>query len=96
MTGDKLLKSELCLRISAQTGLTDPEAHAVVAAVLSIITAALRDGHRVGLRDLGTFRVRAVPSRSGYRPGTDQRIEIPAGRTVGFKGSARLKRLLAP
>lgn len=46
---------------------------------------------RTGLRGLGTLEVRPTAPRTGVRPATGEKIELPAGRKVVFRISPDLQ-----
>jgi DNA-binding protein HU-beta len=54
------------------------------------ITAALRRGESVTIREFGIFSVVETPARMGRNPGTGEAIQIKAGRKVKFKASKSL------
>ena len=62
-----------------------------VNATMECIVTALREGKSVGLPGLGTLSVAQTAERQGVRPGTSERITIPAGRKVRFKVASTLK-----
>ena len=90
-TGRKIAKTELIDLVGAQAGLTKKQAGEAVNAALDVIVSALREGKTVGLPGIGTLTVRATAARSGVRPGTSERIQIPAGKKVAFKVATDLK-----
>jgi len=91
---EKLGKTGLVDQLTAQTILTRAEAGSVVDAVLEVVIEALRAGKTVGLPGLGTLNVRATAARQGVRPGTAEKIQIPAGKKISFKIAADLKKAL--
>jgi len=91
---DKLGKTGLIDQLAGQTTLSRAEATSVVEAVLDVVVEALKAGKTVGLPGLGTLNVRATAARQGVRPGTSEKIQIPAGKKVGFKVAADLKKAL--
>ena len=62
-----------------------------VACMLEGIQSALREGRSVGLPGLGTLSVADTAARTGVRPGTSEKIQIPAGRKIRFKAATTLK-----
>jgi len=66
-------------------------AKAAVEGVLDVITATLQNGEKVQLTGFGTFEVRERKERSGVRPGTTERITIPASKYPAFKPGKVLK-----
>lgn len=94
MNKQKIAKAELAARISEQTGLSRKQAGDVVTAATDLMVAALKEGCTVGLPNLGTFSISHTSERQGVRPGTTERITIPAGKKVRFKMSTGLKEQL--
>jgi len=80
--------------IGKRAGLSRKDAAGALGAALDTMAEALRSGHTVGLPGLGTLSVKATAARTGVRPGTAEKIRIPAGRKVGFEGAADLKKSL--
>ncbi|WP_261664479.1 HU family DNA-binding protein [Deinococcus sp. Marseille-Q6407] len=91
MNKEKVAKAELASRISEQTGLSRKQAGEVVTSAVSLMVDALKEGRTVGLLGLGTFSISPTAQRQGVRPGTTERITIPAGKKVRFKISTGLK-----
>lgn len=73
------------------TGLSRKQSGDAVQAVLDVMESSLRAGKAVGLPGLGTFGVKETAARTGVRPGTSEKIAIPAGRKVSFKVAVSLK-----
>ena len=88
---EKIAKTQIIEMVSEKAGLTRKQAGDAVNAALDVMVDALRSGRSVGLPGLGTFSVRATAARSGVRPGTSERIQIPAGKKVAFKVATDLK-----
>ncbi len=87
----KIAKAGLVEAVAEQTSLTRAQSDVVVQAVLDSVVGALREGKSVTLNGLGTLSVRATSARTGVRPGTTEKIQIPAGKKVGFKVASTLK-----
>ncbi len=88
---EKMGKTQLIEHVSSTAGLTKKQATDAVNAVLAGMTDAIRSGRTVGLPGLGTFSVKATAARTGVRPGTSEKIQIPAGKKVAFKVATDLK-----
>jgi integration host factor subunit beta len=92
-----MLKPELSKRLAAHKPLLyQSDVHAVVDAVLEVITAALVRGDRVELRGFGTFNVRERKARAGRNPRTGlvifvERKVVPIFR-MGREMRARLNK----
>ena len=55
----------------------------------------INGGHlTVAIESVGTLTVKATAARQGVRPGTSERIQIPAGKKVSFKVASDLKKNL--
>lgn len=88
---NKVAKTQMIEMIAGRTSLNKKQAGDAVNAVMECIVTALRDGKSVGLPGLGTLSVAQTAARQGVRPGTSERITIPAGRKVRFKVASTLK-----
>ncbi|UFA51596.1 HU family DNA-binding protein (plasmid) [Deinococcus radiophilus] len=88
---EKMNKSQLVEKVAEQTGLTKKQADEAVSTMLDTIVDALRGGSSVGLPGLGTLSVKETAARTGVKPGTTERIQIPAGKKVAFKVATTLK-----
>ncbi len=87
----KIAKTGLVDLVAEQTSLTRAQSDDVVQAVLDSVVGALREGKSVTLNGLGTLSVRATLARTGVRPGTTEKIQIPAGKKIAFKVASTLK-----
>ncbi|MFD2609363.1 HU family DNA-binding protein [Deinococcus taklimakanensis] len=87
----KVAKSQMIEMIAGRTSLNKKQAGDAVNAAMECIVTALREGKSVGLPGLGTLSVAQTAERQGVRPGTSERITIPAGRKVRFKVASTLK-----
>jgi len=90
----KIGKTELTDMISDRSGLTKKDATGALSAVLDIMGEALRAGQTIGLPGIGTLSVKATAARTGVKPGTAEKIQIPAGKKVSFKIATDLKKSL--
>ena len=88
-------KVELVQRIAEALGCTQVQAAEAVAAILTTIKEALRDGEPVCLRRFGTWQVRAKRARLGRNPKTGMVAAITARRVVRFVVSRTLKQAVA-
>ncbi len=88
---EKMNKSQLVEKVAEQTGLNKKQADEAVSTMLDTVVAALQAGQSVVLPGLGTLSVKETAARTGVRPGTTDRIQIPAGKKVAFKVSTTLK-----
>ncbi|MFC3859831.1 HU family DNA-binding protein [Deinococcus antarcticus] len=88
---NKVAKTQLVEMVADKTGLTKKQSEEAVSTMLDVIVSAIKSGKSVGLPGLGTLSVKATAARTGVRPGTSQKIQIPAGKKVAFKVASTLK-----
>ncbi|WP_022803163.1 HU family DNA-binding protein [Deinococcus ficus] len=88
---NKVAKTQLVDMVAEKTGLTKKQSEEAVSTMLDAIVAAVKEGKSVGLPGLGTLSVRATAARTGVRPGTSEKIQIPAGKKLAFKAATTLK-----
>lgn len=88
---EKIAKTQLIDAVAEKTNLTKKQAGEAVAVMLEEVVEALKGGKTVGLPGLGTFSVAETAERQGVRPGTSEKITIPAGKKVRFKVASTLK-----
>lgn len=55
--------------------------------VVGHVLAQLREGNKVTLVGLGTFRVTDCKARVGRNPKTNEPVDIPAKKKISFKGA---------
>jgi DNA-binding protein HU-beta len=84
-------KAELCEALSRDLRSSKAGAERALNAVLSNIGQGLRRTGEVALVGFGTFRVRAVRSRSVVNPRTGTRTKTKAGKTVRFRAGKGLR-----
>ena len=87
----KVGKTQLTEQVAEKTGLTRKQAGEAVDAVMDVVVGAVQQGQSVGLPGLGTFSIKETAARTGVRPGTTERIQIPAGKKLAFKVATTLK-----
>lgn len=87
----KMNKEDFVALVAEVKESTKKDAREAVDAVLEAISTALANGHEVALSGHGTYEIRERSARTGRNPQTGEEIEIPAGFTVGFKVSDKLK-----
>ncbi|AWT36878.1 DNA-binding protein HU [Deinococcus arenae] len=87
----KIAKTQIIDMVADKTSLNKKQAGDAVATVIDCIVDALRGGSSVGLPGLGTLSVTQTAARTGVKPGTSERITIPAGKKVRFKVATTLK-----
>lgn len=84
-------KTELVAAIAEKAEISKKDADKAVAALIEIVTEALKAGDKIQLVGFGTFEVRERPERTGRNPQTKETITIPASKVPAFKAGAALK-----
>ena len=92
--GRKMNKADLVLLLADKAELQKKEAEVVVDTVLGLIEEAVVKGEEVKLSGFGVIKVKERAAREGTKPGTSEKIVIPASKTVTFKPSKALKEKL--
>lgn len=88
---EKIAKTQLIELVAKQANLNKKQASEGIDALLLSVTEAIQRGNTVGLPGLGTFSVTETKERQAVRPGTTERITVPAGKKVTFKAASTLK-----
>jgi DNA-binding protein HU-beta len=83
-------KTELIDEIAKSAGVSKREVRAVIEVLFNHIGEHLSRGNKVQVTGFGTFEVRERKARTGVRPGTVERIEIPSASYPVFKPSKSL------
>ena len=84
-------KADLIDIVADETGLTKKDVKGVIDTFLKRVNANLIKGTKVQLTGFGTFEVRERKARMGVRPGTTEKIHIPASKYPAFKPGKILK-----
>lgn len=84
-------KADLVDTLAEEAGLNKSQAKDALDAVLSTITSHLEKEDKVTLTGFGTFEVRERSAREGVKPGTNEKIQIPATKYPAFKAGKTLK-----
>lgn len=84
-------KTQLIDHVAERADLNKKQAQEAVAAVLDGIQGTLATGESVALTGFGTFEVRERQAREGVKPGTTEKIQIPATKYPAFKAGKTLK-----
>ncbi len=84
-------KLELVDALREETGLTKPEAEAVVKLFFNEMTSALAKGDRVEIRGLCSFYVKKYKAYSGRNPKTGEPVRVESKRLPFFKCGQELK-----
>lgn len=84
-------RQELIEALATKTGSTKADADRNIAAIIDIVSGALKKGDNVALVGFGTFEVRKRAARAGRNPATGEAIKIKAAKVPAFKAGATLK-----
>lgn len=91
---EKIAKTQLVDLVADKANISKKDASEAISALLECIVEALKSGKHVGLPGVGTLSITETREREGVRPGTTNRITIPAGKKVRFKVATTLKESL--
>ncbi|NMB41165.1 MAG: HU family DNA-binding protein [Firmicutes bacterium] len=87
-------KLDLARAISQKIGVTQKQASEFINSFVEIVEEKLSEGDKVQLVGFGTFSTRKRESREGRRPGTTEKIIIPASIVPVFRAGKGLKEKL--
>ncbi len=89
-----MTKDDIVNQISMKTGLTKKDVKVMVEAMLATLKEAFLNEERVELRGFGIFQTKLRKGKKGKNPRTNEDIYIPDKKTVVFKPSKTVTRLL--
>ncbi len=84
-------KADLVKELAEKTGMGPKDTKALVDGLFESVGAHLKSGDKVQLTGFGTFEVRERSARTGVKPGTTEKIEIPASKYPAFKAGKGFK-----
>ncbi len=84
-------RKELIDALATKTGSTKADADRSIAALIDIISGALKKGDPVALVGFGAFSVKKRAARTGRNPATGAELKIKASKVPAFKAGAALK-----
>jgi len=87
----KMNRKELVAALADKMSSTKVDADRNIAALLEIVSGALKKGDNIALIGFGTFEVRKRAARTGRNPKTGEALKIKACRIPAFKAGATLK-----
>lgn len=87
-------KLELIQRVSRGAGVSRAQSARALKSLVAALRETLREGGKISLSGLGTFKVKARKARWGRNPVTGERLPIPAGRKISFRPSLSLRTLV--
>lgn len=83
-------KADFVKAVAEKADCTQIQAKDAVDAVLAAIKDALVQGETVQIVGFGNFSVKDVPARQATKPGTKEKIDVPAKKVVKFKAGKEL------
>ena len=89
-----MTKAELVDEVARVVQLTKKQAETIVNIVFDSIVDSLRSGQKIELRGFGSFRLRSRKSRTGRKPKTGEKVEVPSKKIPYFKPGKELKELI--
>jgi DNA-binding protein HU-beta len=84
-------KADLVKELAEKTGMGQKDTKTLVDGLFESVSSHLKQGDKIQLTGFGTFEVRERSARTGVRPGTTEKIEIPASKYPAFKAGKTLK-----
>ena len=87
-----MTKSKLVETVAGKTRQPKKLVAETIRLTFDQIARAIREEERFCVPGFGTFSVRERKARNGFNPRTNEKMEIPATRTVGFRAAPELKR----
>lgn len=84
-------RADLVDMVASDTKLPKKTVKDTMDALLASMSATIAKGSKVTLTGFGTFEVRKRKARTGVKPGTTEKIKIPASKYPAFKAGKSLK-----
>ena len=84
-------KTQLAEAVALETGLTKIAAKKAIDASVRIAVRAFREGERLAMSGLGTFRVVQRTPRTGRNPRTGAQVKGPARKVLKFRSTTDLE-----
>ena len=84
-------KADLVDLVSEDTGMKKKDVKTIIDTMIDKISDHLDQDYKVQLTGFGTFEVRERRERTGVKPGTTEKITIPASKYPAFKPGKALK-----
>lgn len=89
-----ITKSDIIQKITDDSGITRIETEIVINGFISAVQQALKEGHEVEIRGLGSFRIIDREPRKARNPKTGETVFLPQRRTPRIKPSSELRKIL--
>ncbi len=89
-----MTKADLIDAVAKKTGLTKKDAGAAIDESMDAIKKSLKKEGRFSYPDFGTFTVVERKARMGINPQTKEKMKIKKSKSVKFKPSPKLKKMV--
>ena len=89
-----MTKADLIDEVSRAAGIARKESEAIIEVVVDSIVNCLRNGEKLEIRGLGSFRTLQRPARVGRNPKAGAEVQIPPKRIPTFKPGKELRDLV--
>jgi DNA-binding protein HU-beta len=89
-----MTKAFIAATIQKSTEIPTLVADKAAGAVINAIVAEMKSKGKFTLPGFGTFTVKKTKARKGVNPRTAEPIKVKAGKTVRFKASPKLRKLV--
>jgi integration host factor subunit beta len=89
-----MTKTDLVEEVARVLEVTRKDAYAIVEVIFDSIVRSLRNGDKIEIRRVGSFRTRQRQARVGRNPQTGTRVEVPPKRVPYFRASKELRELV--
>ena len=84
-------KSDLSKQVAAATGNTQAVTAEIVSTLFDTMAGMLLAGEKITIHGFGTFTLTERAARLAVKPGTKERIQVPAKKAVKFTAGTGLK-----
>ncbi|HQB37058.1 MAG TPA: HU family DNA-binding protein [Bacteroidales bacterium] len=89
-----MTKKDLVAAIAKEADLTIKDAGKALNAFVASVGKAMKEGERLQLPGLGTFKVAQRSARVVRNPRTGEKLNVPAKKVVKFKAAPALEKEL--
>lgn len=87
-------KLDLLEKVSEKSKVESSKANRVIKSLIKTIRESLKNGERVTLSGLGTFRIKVRKAKPARNLQTGERIYLPEGKKISFKPTLSFRRCL--
>src|SRR5260370_3288740 len=91
-----MTKADLVDKVTSLGDLTRRDGEVIVDTLFDSVIGALKSGDKIEIRGFGSFRTRQRNARTGRKPKTGAKVDVPAKRVPFFKPSKELRDLVNP